>query len=372
MRTQMNPWAMLDWLTAPGNRDLLAGFATGRLPISHQALAARPDRKRSAYVRDLLVASGVLPAADKQLTGYEGWLDRKLASLDGHPHHRLLREFGLWHQLPRMRAAAAARPLRQTACKYAQLRFRAAEVFLDWITARGTRPADVTQADIDAFYTSNKVHQRQAIRSFLTWAIQAGHIPAADVPVLKFARGPGMTQDERIGLIRRFVLGGDLPLHLRVAACLLLLYAQPLSRIVRLTASDITRGDDGQVYLRFGTPPAPVPEPFAAMLEQLASAAGGAGACLFPGRNAGQPRSYTSVSVALRAAGLPMRDARTSALRDLVVQAPAPVVADALGFHQTTTTRQHAAAGGTWSRYAATRPRGTAPAHPTASPEGSK
>ena len=81
-------------------------------------------------------------------------------------------------------------------------------------------------------------------------------------------------------LIRRFVLGGDLPLHLRVAACLLLLYAQPLSRIVRLTASDITRDDDGQAYLRFGTPPAPVPEPFAAMLAELASAAGDGDACL--------------------------------------------------------------------------------------------
>ena len=37
---------------------------------------------------------------------------------------------------------------------------------------------------------------------------------------------------------------------------------------------------------------------------------------------------------------MPMRDARTAALRDLVIQAPALVVANALGFHQTTTTRQ--------------------------------
>jgi hypothetical protein len=56
----------------------------------------------------------------------------------------------------------------------------------------------------------------------------------------------------------------------------------------------------------------------------------------------------------------PVRKARTSALRDLVIQAPAPVVADAPGFHQTTATRQFTAAGGTWSRYAASRrpPRG--------------
>jgi hypothetical protein len=33
-----------------------------------------------------------------------------------------------------------------------------------------------------------------------------------------------------------------------------------------------------------------------------------------------------------------------------VLRAPAPVIADALGFHQTTTTRQRANAGATWSR----------------------
>ena len=48
-----------------------------------------------------------------------------------------------------------------------------------------------------------------------------------------------------------------------------------------------------------------------------------------------------------------MRTARISALRQLVPQAPAPVIAEALGFHYTTTERQHANAGATWSRYPA-------------------
>lgn len=371
MRAQMDPHAVRQWLQKPGNREILADLAAGRLAISHQALAARQDRKKASYVRDLLIASGVLPAADKQLTGYEGWLHRQISSLDGHPHQMLLREFGTWHQLPRMRATAAARPLRQTAGKYAQLGFTAAETFLTWIHGRGTRPADVTQADIDAFFAAHKVHQRQAVRSFLTWAIQAGHIPPADVPVPRYAKGPGMTQDQRISLIRDFVLSDARPAHLRIAACLLLLFAQPLARIVCLTASDVTRSDDGQVYLRFGTPPTPVPEPFATMIEEYAAAAGTGDACLFPGLNAGQHRSYASVSDALRKAGLPMRDARTSALRDLVAQAPAPVVADALGIHQTTANRQLTAAGGTWSRYAATRHK-AAPAHAPARPREAK
>jgi hypothetical protein len=90
------------------------------------------------------------------------------------------------------------------------------------------------------------------------------------------------------------------------------------------------------------------------MLEELAVTSAGS-SWLFPGCNAGQPRGYRAVYHALRDASLPMRNARTSALRQLVLQALAPVVADALGFHQTTTTRQLTAASGTWSRYAASR-----------------
>ncbi|MEU0238048.1 hypothetical protein ABZ234_10185 [Nocardiopsis sp. NPDC006198] len=43
---------------------------------------------------------------------------------------------------------------------------------------------------------------------------------------------------------------------------------------------------------------------------------------------------------------------RTSALRQLVLQAPAPVIAQALGFHDKTTTQVVAEVGGTWNRYA--------------------
>ncbi|MGH3683520.1 MAG: hypothetical protein ACRDRU_23055 [Pseudonocardiaceae bacterium] len=41
-----------------------------------------------------------------------------------------------------------------------------------------------------------------------------------------------------------------------------LLYAQPLSRVARLTINDVIRDHD-QVLLRLGEPPSPVPTPFA-------------------------------------------------------------------------------------------------------------
>jgi hypothetical protein len=145
----------------------------------------------------------------------------------------------------------------------------------------------------------------------------------------------------------------------RAAACLLLLYAQPLSRILHLTAGELVRDDDGQTWLRLGDPPSPVPPPFDALLHQLAASrhdhvpANHASSWLFPGRHAGQPASYRGMLIQLRDLDLPMRTARISALRQLVLQVPAPVVADALGFHHTTTTRQHVNVGATWSHYVA-------------------
>lgn len=347
-----NPAATARWLATRHVRGLLADLVTGRLQLTHQALAARPDWRSAIYLRDLLVSCGALPATDRQLADYEGWVHRRLASLAGHPHERLLRQFSLWHQLPRMRAKAATAPLRPSAGKYAEQRFIQAENFLAWTHALGRQPARLTQADIDTWHATAAIHQKQGARSFLNWAMTARHIPALQLPQLRFGKGEAITQHRRLALLRRYITEENPPARLRAAACLMLLYAQPLSRILRLAVSDITHGDDGQVHIRFGHPPAPVPEPFASLLLQLiADRPATSSNWLFPGRNPGQPAAYSTVFTQLRALGFPMRTARISALRQLVLQAPAPVIAEALGFHYTTTERQHANAGATWNRY---------------------
>lgn len=60
----------------------------------------------------------------------------------------------------------------------------------------------------------------------------------------------------------------------------------------------------------------------------------------------------TSLLDQLRAAGVPVQRGRASAIRQLVLQAPAPVIARDLGYHNKTTARLVTRAGGTWSRYA--------------------
>jgi hypothetical protein len=73
------------------------------------------------------------------------------------------------------------------------------------------------------------------------------------------------------------------------------------------------------------------------------------------------PDPRTTLHPHFRKLGFPINQARISALGQLVVEVPAPVIADALGIHQTTATRQAVNAGTTWNRYASGRhgPRGS-------------
>jgi hypothetical protein len=75
-------------------------------------------------------------------------------------------------------------------------------------------------------------------------------------------------------------------------------------------------------------------------------------AWLFSGRRAGHPMRPDYLARLLNEIGIPTAAGRASAIRQHVLETPAPVVADALGYSQGTTTRLAAQAGGTFSRYA--------------------
>ena len=137
----------------------------------------------------------------------------------------------------------------------------------------------------------------------LKWAIASRAMPRLDVPARRHAERAPISQHRRLALIHRFLTDKRIELRTRVAGCLLLLYAQPVSRLARLTLDDIITGDDGQVFIRLG---------------------------------------------------------------DRRLQAPPPVVARSLGFDYGTATEHAIAAGGTWNRYPAARRDSTlAPLHPS-------
>ncbi|MCW6005369.1 hypothetical protein K1W54_12365 [Micromonospora sp. CPCC 205371] len=166
-----------------------------------------------------------------------------------------------------------------------------------------------------------------------------------------------MTQTERLGLLRNCAMDTSSPLAARVAAVLVLLFAQPLTRIRVLTLDDIIVGDD-DLAIRLGDPPSPVPQPFATLLlelcakrENLTVPANASCRWLFPGRGPGQPVGYTALRQWVTSVGLHVGRARVSALRQFVLDVPPPVAATAFGFAHFTAHHHVEAAGGTWNRY---------------------
>ncbi|MET9248028.1 hypothetical protein [Nonomuraea sp. NPDC003709] len=354
------PKSGLAWLRSVKVQDLLTALAAGAMPLSHEAFHEHPDWRPAAHLRDLLMSCGLLPEVDKHLLHVESWLQRRLAELADQDRLPVLQRFATWHQLLKLRERAAHRPLAASTVVHTTQEFNRAHEFLLWLMQRH-RPLDrLGQDDVDLWHATHKPHEHRSLRAFLTWAMRTGRMPRGlSLPRLNRVEARPLTQHRRLELLRRVLDEAAGPVRSRAAACLMLLYAQPTSRIVRLTLDDIVHEADGQVLIRLGDPPTPVPAPFSDLLlraraerTNMNTAANADARWLFPGRRAGQPLHHRSLADLIRGLGIPGRAARTAALRQLVLQAPAPVIAQALGFHDKTTTRLASEAGGTWSRYA--------------------
>lgn len=251
-----------------------------------------------------------------------------------------------------MRAKAQQQALSPNARTYAVLEFTRAVEFCTWLAEHDHRLDQLTQGALDRYYGSLSTAYQQSLRGFLNWAMSTKRMPRLQFARPRFRTGEALDQQHRLDLLRQLLDGDNEHLAPRVAGCILLLYAQPITRILAITLDDITHTDNG-VALRLGDPPSPVPEPFADLLLQLVDLRTDAGGdrWLFSGRSIGQPMSDRGLARRLRALGIPLRLARTAAIRQLVLEVPAPVAAHALGFHHTTTHRQNNHAGGTWNRY---------------------
>jgi integrase len=263
---------------------------------------------------------------------------------------------------PPHRTAGAAQRGRERSGRprrFAAEQIKYATAFLHWLGKRNTNLASCGQLDIDAWWAENTEHGRTCLRAFLNWAMQTRRCPGfLSIPAMKVSRRVAMSDDERLDALGRLLPDTETPMRLRVAGVIVLLYAQPVSRIVRLTLEDVIRDGD-TVLLRLGESPSPIPEPVADLLlehiahrDNMNTATNPASRWLFPGRRAGQPFRPDHLSALLNEIGIPAAAARGAAIRQQLLDMPAPVVADALGYHHKTTTRLRNETGGTWSRYA--------------------
>lgn len=141
-----------------------------------------------------------------------------------------------------------------------------ANAFLVWLADRGRTTEQCQQTDLDAWHTE-KLATRRPARTFFRWCMKTGRIPSLTLPpqAIRPDQAP-MHQHRRLAILRRVLNDDSLPLRSRFVAALVLLHAQPVSRIVRLTIDDIT--DDGTtIAVRLGEPPSPLPEPVAELMQ---------------------------------------------------------------------------------------------------------
>lgn len=357
-----NPRSGLSWLDRhkgqTGPNDLLRQLGRGDIELTHEAFHGLQPWRAAAHLRELLMACGVLPALDKQICLFERWLASHLADLADPAHIQVVRRFATWQILPRLRADADTGPLKPAAGSYAGNQVKQATAFLHWLDEHHLTLSTCRQGDIDAWHVEHNEYARQTVRAFLQWCTDNKLTRRFRLPAAVTSRAAPLPEDQRVRLLGHVLTGRDLPLRSRVSAALVLLYAQPVARIVRLSIDDVTREGD-QVFLRLGEPPSPVPSPVAELLlewtthrSNMNTATNHGSRWLFPGRRAGQPMTPNALAALVHDLGIPTTAARAAAIRQHVLEMPAPVVADALGYRQATTARLAAQTGGLWSRYA--------------------
>ncbi|MGW3654273.1 hypothetical protein ACWD6R_00470 [Streptomyces sp. NPDC005151] len=197
---------------------------------------------------------------------YQRWLTERLATIEDPEHHLLLRHFATWHQMRRLRATAEKGPLGRSQTHQAKQETTQAGAFLGWLADRGRTIEHCRQADLDAWHTE-KLATRRPAQTFLRWCMKTGRMPSPTLPpqVITQDQAP-LHQHRRLAMLRRVLNDDSLPLRSRIVAALVLLYAQPVSRIVRLTIDDVT--DDGTtIAVCLGDPPSPLPEPVAELMR---------------------------------------------------------------------------------------------------------
>ncbi|WP_223838589.1 site-specific integrase [Saccharopolyspora pogona] len=268
---------------------------------------------------------------------FDRWQRTKLAAIERTEHRRLVERFTAWHVRRRLRDLAEKQPITPKQVEGAQHQVSQAIVFLAWLGEHGLELADVGQTEIDAWFADGPFYTRRLATAFLKWAMRARLLAPATIPHRREPNPRLLTQQQRLDVLRRLALDDTIHPTARVPTLLMVLYAQPLLRVLRLTVDDIVR-TDGEIHLRLGDPPVPVPSPFNAILtdyldqrRNLTTSNTGA-AWFFPSINPGQPITAAGVRKHLRRHGLPALSGRSAVLQQLLIDAPPPVIAAMLGF----------------------------------------
>jgi hypothetical protein len=71
LRHMLRPWGGMTWTGHPHVQRNLRALARGEVPLTHDGLGQLTPWRSVAYLRDLLMQTGILPPADRQLLPFQ-------------------------------------------------------------------------------------------------------------------------------------------------------------------------------------------------------------------------------------------------------------------------------------------------------------
>jgi len=354
------PDTVLSWINKEHTITILGGLARGELLLAHDTLDRLPPAKTVEHLRAVLVATGALPARDEHMARLERWVADTIAARPDPDERYLLKRYAVWHLLRRLRRAHIGEVVTYNQATTVKARLRAALELLDWLAGRGVTLSSADQSHIDDWLAGQGATLRRDAGTFVRWA--ASHkLTGLELPATRWNGPTGTLDGEQRWEQARWLLRDDtIEAADRVAGLLVLLYAQKVAAISRLTLGHVEHGDRG-VSVRLGQRPLSLPEPVAALVLGLVANRQGHAVLgdrrtspwLFPGGQPGRPISASRLSERLRDLGIYPSTARSSALMQLATELPAAVIARMLGMHITVAVEWQRAASGDWTAYAA-------------------
>lgn len=353
------PLTTMRWLTR--SRVLLADLDQGHIELDHRVLDGLPSRPAATYLRSLLVAAEILaPDNDGPLRRFESHLDDILDIVE-EPDRVLLNRWVRWEVMARLRRLHDQGSPLTASTGSARRQVRTTATFLTVLHSRGRTIATATQHDIDDWF-ADLGDTQWVIRAFLSWAKRVRELPK-DLVIPSRVQRPStqpIDDEERWQHAKRVLTDDTIDTADRIAAALVVIYGQPLTRIVTLSTDHVEIAEHN-VYLQLGHHPLDLPEPLATLVQDLptrrrdGAAAHLPNAWLFAGSHAGAPLTANSLAIRLQKIGIDPRRMRVAATDQLARELAPVVLAEVLGISYSTAARAVSRAGGDWATYAAER-----------------
>lgn len=324
-------------------------------PVTHASVDSLTAGRTREYIRGLLVEHGALEPRDELLARFTDWAKEAENRLTDVEHRTIIHRYIRWKHLRHMLAESPTS--NGTFLRAKQVTTVAIE-FCNWLTTRHTTLTEATQDDVDTWIATGTT-TRLNIARFLRWA-RAAKITNPDLEVPRHRRGtaPRLGHAGQKVALDRAVTASEISARNRLAAILVLVFAQPVERIVALRWDHIAITDHDVTVDLAGTP-IRLDEPLDATVRELAAdpqhartAAHPDSPWIFRGSMPGAHITAMHLRQELRPLFSSLA-ARLGTLTELSRQTPVAILAEVLGYTAQTLESHAIAANASYSSYVA-------------------